>query len=171
MENVFLTPVLFMVFNRPDTTKIVFDKIARIKPKYFYISADGPRKTVGDDAEKCSKVRSIVENINWDCEVKFLFQKENIGVNKAITSGIDWLFQNEEVGIILEDDCLPDLSFFPYCSELLDKYKNIESIMLISGSNLGMKSGESSYYFSRYGQIGGWATWRSAWEKFEKMLT
>lgn len=170
MEEYFFTPVLFMVFNRPDKTKRVFEQIRAIKPKYLYIAADGPRESKENESQKCIEVRSIVSKIDWDCEVKYLFRNKNLGVYKAGTSAIDWFFQNEESGIIIEDDCLPDLSFFPYCSELLRKYKDDNSIMLISGSNLGMKSGDSSYFFSRYGQIWGWATWRSAWEKFEKKV-
>lgn len=170
MEESFLTPVLFLVFNRPDKTKLVFDRIRAIKPKYLFIAADGPRKNKENESQKCDEVRSIVENIDWDCEPKYLFRSENLGCSAAITSAIDWFFQNVESGIIFEDDCLPDLSFFPYCRELLQKYKDDNKIMMISGSNLGMKSGDSSYYYSRYGQIWGWATWRRAWVNFEKSV-
>jgi len=170
MEESFLTPILFLVFNRPDKTKLVFDKIRAIKPKYLYIAADGPRKNKENEFQKCNEVRSIVGNIDWDCEPKFLFRHENLGCSAAITSAIDWFFQNVECGIIFEDDCLPDLSFFPYCRELLQKYKDDNKVMMISGSNLGMKSGDSSYFFSNYGQIWGWATWRRAWEKYERTV-
>ena len=168
MKDSFLTPILFLVFNRPDKTKVVFERIRAIKPKFLYIAADGARKNKENDFQKCKEVRAIVESIDWDCEPKFLYRNENLGCSTAVVSAIDWFFENEEVGIILEDDCLPDLSFFPYCSELLSKYKDYKRIMMISGSNLGLKSGISSYFFSKYGQIWGWATWRRAWVNFER---
>lgn len=170
MDKSFLTPILFVVFNRPDKTRRVFEQIRAIKPKRLYVSADGPREDKLDEALKCEEVRSIVKNIDWDCDVKFLFRDKNIGCSSALVSSIDWLFQNEESGIILEDDCLPDLTFFPYCNELLSKYKDDKNVMMISGSNLGFKSGDSSYFFSKYGQIWGWATWKESWKKFERQI-
>jgi len=168
MKESFLTPVLFLVFNRPDKTQLVFEQIRAIKPKFLYIAADGPRMNKEKEFQKCNEVRAIVENIDWDCEPKFLYRDENLGCSTAIVSAIDWFFENEEFGIIFEDDCLPDLSFFPYCSELLEKYKDDKRVMMISGTNLGMKSGSSSYFFSKYGQIWGWASWRRAWVNFER---
>lgn len=170
MKTEFLTPILLLVFNRPDKTKLVFDQIKKIKPKFLYIGADGPRKNKETDIQKCNEVRNIVREIDWECEIRTLFRNENLGCSKAITTAIDWFFQNEDYGIILEDDCFPDLSFFPYCDELLRKYKDNSRIMLISGSNLGINSGIESYYFSRYGQIWGWATWKRAWGKYEKTV-
>jgi hypothetical protein len=170
MDEFFLTPILFVVFNRPDKTRQVFEQIRAIKPKYLYVSADGPRQNKEDEISKCDEVRSIVKNIDWDCDVKFLFREKNVGCSPALVSSIDWLFQNEDFGIILEDDCLPHLTFFPYCSELLLKYKDNKNIMMISGSNLGFTSGDSSYFFSKYGQIWGWATWKESWKKFERQI-
>jgi hypothetical protein len=170
MDKFFLTPILFVVFNRPDKTRQVFEQIRAIKPKYLYLSADGPRQNMDDEISKCDEVRSIVKNIDWDCDVKFLFREKNVGCSHALVSSIDWLFENEDYGIILEDDCLPDLTFFPYCSELLLKYKENKNIMMISGSNLGFTSGDSSYFFSKYGQIWGWATWKESWKKFERQI-
>lgn len=168
MEQYFYTPVLFIVFNRPDKTERIFQRIRAIKPKYLYIAADGPRED--KEKELCNEVRKIVSNVDWECEAKFLFRNENFGCSRAVISAIDWFFQNEEYGIILEDDCYPDLSFFPYCSELLTKYQGDTRVMMISGSNLGMESGDSSYFFSKYGQIWGWATWKRAWAKFERTV-
>lgn len=170
MKEHFETPILFMVFNRPDKTRRVFEQIRAINPKYLYIAADGRRENKENELQKCEEVKTIVSNIDWDCEAKFLFRSENLGCSKAVISAIDWFFKNEESGIILEDDCYPDLSFFPYCNDLLTKYNEDSRVMIISGSNLGMKFGNSSYYFSKYGQIWGWATWRRAWEKFEKTV-
>lgn len=174
MLNNFNTPILFLIFNRLDTTAKVFAEIKKIKPKYLFIAADGPRENKKGEKEKCEEVRKIVlDNIDWDCEVKTLFREKNLGCKYAVSSAIDWFFKNEEQGIILEDDCLPDLSFFGFCEELLKKYKNNKKIMMISGNNFqfGIKRGDSDYYFSKYNHIWGWATWKRAWLKYDlKML-
>lgn len=175
MENNFNTPILFLIFNRPDTTTKVFAEIKKIKPKYLFIAADGPRENQKGEKEKCEEVRKIVlNNIDWDCEVKTLFREKKLGCKYAVSSAIDWFFKNKEQGIILEDDCLPDLSFFGFCEELLEKYKNNKKIMMISGNNFqfGIKRGDGDYYFSKYNHIWGWATWRRAWLKYDlKMLS
>ena len=170
MKNSFDVPVLFLVFNRPEKTKQIFDRIRSVKPKYFYIAADGPRANKEGESDLCNEVRDIIGKIDWDCEVKYLLRNENLGCSKAIVSAIDWFFENEEQGIILEDDCLPDPSFFSYCNELLFKYKDNKEVMIISGTNLGNSFGSDSYFFSRYGQIWGWATWRDAWNKYERTI-
>ena len=110
----FTTPILFLVFNRPDTTQHVFNAIKQVKPKHLFVAADGPRLHRQGEAEKCEAVRSIIHQINWDCELKMLFREENLGCKLAVSSAITWFFEHVEQGIILEDDCLPDLSFFPY---------------------------------------------------------
>lgn len=170
MNDQYKTPVLFLVFNRPDKTRQVFERIRYLKPKYLYLAADGPRKNRPEELQKCNEVREIISEIDWDCEPKYLLRDENMGCSKAIVSAIDWFFQNEENGIILEDDCLPDYSFFAYCGELLDKYRDEKRIMIISGSNLGNTSGNASYFFSDYGQIWGWATWKRAWLNYERNI-
>lgn len=170
MKNSFLVPVLFLVFNRPEKTKQVFDRIRSVKPKYLYVAADGPRANKEGECIVCKEVRDIISKVDWDCEVKYLLREENLGCSKAIVSAIDWFFDNEEQGIILEDDCLPDTSFFTYCNELLFKYKDNNQVMIISGTNLGNSFGSNSYFFSRYGQIWGWATWRDAWHKYERNI-
>jgi hypothetical protein len=166
------TPVLFIVFNRPDTTKEVFSVIKAIKPKKFYIAADGPRVNREGESEKTELVRKICLNIDWKCDVKTLFSDRNLGCKDAVSSAITWFFENEDKGIILEDDCLPDLSFFAYCEELLEKYKNDSRIMSISGVNFQKENiaGTYSYYFSRYVHVWGWATWRRAWEHYDKEM-
>ncbi|MDD3877994.1 MAG: nucleotide-diphospho-sugar transferase [Bacteroidales bacterium] len=165
----FETPVLFIIFNRPDTSLAVFNAIKAIKPKKLYITADGPRQHNENDKIKCKETREIINEINWDCDIKTLFRNENLGCRMAVSDAIDWFFKNEEQGIILEDDCLPHLSFFHYCETLLNYYKNNDNIMLISGDNFqnGQKRGNSSYYFSRYNHIWGWASWRRAWEFYD----
>jgi hypothetical protein len=169
MEENFNIPVLFLVFNRLDTAKQVFAIIRQIKPRYFYIAADGARNDKPGEREKCAAVRQyILDNIDWPCEVKTLFRDKNLGCKMAVSGAISWFFQNEEWGIILEDDCLPDLSFFPFCQELLEKYKNDETIAVISGDDFNPdKVGDGDYYLSRIPHIWGWATWRRTWEKYD----
>lgn len=168
----FNTPILFLVFNRPDTTSKVFDAIKKLKPTNLYIAADGPRDNRPDDDENCKKTLDIVRNIDWDCEIKTLFRKENLGCKVAVSSAIDWFFNNVEEGIILEDDCLPDQSFFQFCSELLEKYRNDNRIMQICGFNaLNKIDIPESYYFSKYGPIWGWASWRRAWKYYDVNMT
>lgn len=163
------TAILFVIFNRPETTQRVFDVIKSVKPKKLYITADGPRKNNENDQINSEKCRSIIHQIDWECELKTLFREENLGCRNAVSDAITWFFNQEEQGIVLEDDCLPHPSFFYYCEELLEKYKNNPEIMLISGDNFqnNIKRGDASYYFSRYNHIWGWASWRRAWEKYD----
>src|SRR6056297_64879 len=165
-----IAPLLFVVFNRVDTTRKVFNKIKKVKPTKLFIAADGPREDRPGEKEKCKKVRDIINDIDWDCEVKTLYRDKNLGCKKAISSAIDWFFENVENGIILEDDCLPHISFFRFASELLKYYKDDDRIMHISGSNFLFKKTQNlknSYYFSKYAHIWGWATWKRAWKKYD----
>ncbi|MFB6226474.1 MAG: nucleotide-diphospho-sugar transferase [Candidatus Paceibacteria bacterium] len=158
-------PVLFLVFNRLDTTKKVFEEIRKAKPKQLFIAADGPRTK--EEKNKTDSIRNhITENIDWDCEVKKLFREENLGCDFAIPGAIDWFFKNVEQGIILEDDCLPSQSFFRFCQELLEKYKKNENIAYISGFNKGGPITDKDYFFSYGGFIWGWATWKRAWKDY-----
>ena len=169
----FQTPILFLIFNRPDTTKRVFESIRSIKPAKLYIAADGDRKDkVGEDL-LCKDTRSIIDLIDWECEIKTLFRPENLGCKIAVSSAIDWFFENEEQGIILEDDCLPNESFYIYCETLLNYYAFNERIMHISGNNFqdGMMRGNGSYYFSNYNHIWGWASWKRAWKAYNVDLS
>lgn len=159
------TPVLFIIFNRPETTQKVFNAIRKAQPKMLFIAADGPRVGREDDKKKCEEARDIIKQVDWDCEVKTLYQDNNLGCGYGPSTAITWFFDNVEEGIILEDDCLPDLSFFSYCEEILSKYRNDDKVYMISGSNYLPKSLKlkESYYFSNLPHIGGWATWRRAW--------
>lgn len=160
-------PILFILFNRLDTTEQVFEQIRKQKPKYLYIAADGPRKNKEDDVENCRKTREIVNKIDWDCELKTLFRDENLGCGKAVSGAITWFFENVEMGIILEDDCLPHEDFFPYCEELLIKYKDDERISIIAGNNCEIYGDtDASYYFSAYCHVWGWASWRRSWSNY-----
>lgn len=161
--------VLFIIFNRPETTQRVFEAIRLAKPSRLYVAADGARENKAGENELCEQTRKIIQNIDWQCDVKTLFQKENLGCGKAVSKAISWFFENEEMGIILEDDCLPHPSFFKYCEELLEKYKNNEMIGIISGSNFqkSKKIGDCSYYFSDLINVWGWASWARNWNDFK----
>jgi hypothetical protein len=163
------TAVLFLIFNRPDTTKQVFEAIRKAKPPRLYIAADGPRSDKPGEAEKVEETRRIATQVDWDCEVKTLFREKNLGCRVGVSSGIDWFFENEEEGIILEDDCLPSQSFFWFCEELLERFRTDERIFIISGDNFqfGKRRTSESYYFSRYTHIWGWASWRRTWQKYD----
>jgi hypothetical protein len=166
------TAVLFVIFNRPNTTKQVFEAIRKAKPPRLYVAADGPRADKPGEAEKVEQVRWIATQVDWDGEVKTLFRDENLGCRKGVSTAIDWFFENEEEGIILEDDCLPSQSFFWYCEELLERYREDMRIMAVSGDNFqkGHARNEFSYYFSRFNHCWGWASWRRAWSYYEKNM-
>ena len=167
-QNSFNIPVLFLIFNRKEVTKQVFEQIRKIRPKYLYVAADGPRANKVADKLNCEETRAIINQIDWDCELKTLFRNNNLGCGPAVASAIDWFFDNVEEGIILEDDCFPDLSFFSYCKELLEKYRNTDIVKFIGGNNFqnGNIRGNESYYFSRYPTSWGWAGWRRSWKLF-----
>lgn len=159
-------PIAFVIFNRPDYTKAVFAEIRKAQPKKLFIIADGPR--IPSEDAVCKETRAIVENIDWPCEVHRNYAERNLGLKERFHTGLNWFFENIEQGIILEDDCLPHLSFFRFAGEMLEKYKNNEQIMMISGNNfLPDFKAKKDYFFSRYFPIWGWATWRRAWEKYD----
>ena len=158
------TAVLFLVFNRPDTTAQVFEAIRKAKPPRLYVAADGPRPDRTDEAEKVAKVREIATAVDWPCEVKTLFREENLGCKYAVSGGITWFFDHEEQGIILEDDCLPHPVFFTYCEENLVAYKYLSDIWAICGwTPFNIKIPSRSDYLSSYPSVWGWATWRDRW--------
>jgi hypothetical protein len=163
------TPVVFLVFNRPVTTQKVFDEIKKAKPKKLFIIADAPRDNVPGEKAKCDEVKKIVESVNWDCEVKRNYADTNLGCGKRISSGLDWVFSQTEEAIMLEDDCLPHPSFFRFCQEMLDYYRNDEKVMFISGDNFQSKKRNPrySYYFSAYNHVWGWAAWKRTWDKYD----
>ena len=164
-EFVLNTPVAFIIFNRPDTTERVFKEIARAKPSKLLVIGDGPRVNRAGEAEKVTATRAIINQVDWDCEVIINYSDVNLGCKRRVSSGIDWVFEQVEEAIILEDDCLPHPTFFRFCQELLNKYRLDQRISLISGFNLQSKNQkkDESYYFSRYSGIWGWATWRNRW--------
>jgi len=163
------TPVLFLVFNRPETTKLVFEEIKKAKPSQLFVAADGPRND--EEKKKTDEVKKIVSKIDWPCKVKTLFREKNLGCKYAVSGAIDWFFENVEQGIILEDDCLPSQSFFRFCQEMLIKYKDDERIMQVGGTNVEITSDyPESYFFSDRLSPWGWATWRRAWKLYDREL-
>jgi hypothetical protein len=163
------TPVVLIVFNRPKTTELVFAEIANARPPKLLIVADGPRPDRPGEAALCEAARSVVKRIDWDCEVLINFADENMGCQRRVSSGVDWAFANVEEAIFLEDDCLPHRSFFRFCDEMLERYRDDERIMAVSGDNFqfGRKRWPYSYYFSRYIHVWGWASWRRAWKHYD----
>lgn len=172
IQEPFITPVLLIIFNRPDTTARVFDEIRKAKPTKLYVAADGPRDIAGDH-EKCKATRAVVEKVDWDCDVKHLFSEENLGCGLGVSTALNWFFENESEGVIFEDDTVPNQDFFWFCQELLKRYRNDERIMLIGGNNFqnGFMRGDGSYYFSKYPMMWGWAGWRRAWKLYDFKMT
>jgi hypothetical protein len=162
-------PVLFLIFNRPDLTFQSFETIRAARPDQLFISGDGPRPGKAEDPEKVALARTVVEKIDWDCKVRTRFLEQNLGCARAVSSGIDWAFESVEDLIILEDDCLPSPSFFPFCAELLDRFQTDQRVFVISGDNFQHHAPRTpySYFFSRYNLCWGWATWKRAWKHFD----
>ncbi len=173
-KNIKRAPVLFLVFNRLDTTRKVFNEIKKARPKKLFVAADGPRTK--EEKKKTDEVRKyILDNIDWKCELKTLFRKKNLGCRKGVSRAIDWFFDSVEEGIILEDDCLPNQSFFKFCEVLLEKYRGNNKIASINGYAPGNIKTENSYIFTKNIKLWGWASWSSVWKKIyrkeEKEIT
>ena len=167
------TPVAFLIFNRPDTTKKAFAQIAKVKPPKLLVVADGPRSDYPNDVEKCAAARAVIEDVNWPCEVLVNYADVNLGCQQRVSSGLDWVFTNVEEAIILEDDCLPHHTFFRFCENLLEEYRDDKRVMHISGDNFqfGRRRTEYSYYFSYYTHCWGWASWKRAWQHYDYHMT
>jgi hypothetical protein len=160
------TPVAFIVFNRPDTTARVFAEIARARPTRLLVISDGPRASRPGEAAKVAASRKIIEGVDWPCEVQTNYSTENMGCTRRVSSGIDWVFEQAEEAIIMEDDCLPDPTFFRFMQEMLERYRHDQRVGMVSGNNFhfGRRVVSDSYYFSKYCHIWGWATWRDRWQ-------
>ncbi len=164
-------PIIFIVFNRPEPTRLVFEAIRKAGPGQLFIVADGPRPHVPEDEPRCTLLRrELLDAIDWDCEVFTDFSAENLGCGHRVSSGITWAFQHVEEAIILEDDCVPSSSFFPYCADLLQRYRDDSRVMSIAGARLcpfGPGEPDAPYTLSAYFHSWGWATWRSSWAHYE----
>lgn len=160
------TPVLLNVFNRPEATQGAVDALRTIRPKTLYVAADGPRSHVCSDAQNCQRVRDIVASIDWPCDLHTLFREQNLGCKYAIEQAISWFLQHAESGIILEDDVRVDPSFYPFCTEMLHRYRDEQRVGIVSGCNFAANRVAvlDSYCFTRNLHMWGWATWRRAWQ-------
>ncbi|MGL6283350.1 MAG: putative capsular polysaccharide synthesis family protein, partial [Microcoleaceae cyanobacterium] len=174
----FTIPIVLIIFKRPETTKKVLQILSQIKPEKLFVIADGPRTDQPGENLLCAETRQLVDTeVNWDCQVFTNYSPQNLGCRQRVISGLNWVFSQVEQAIILEDDCLPDLTFFPFCAELLAKYAEENSVMAIAGDNFQPRDYQNnyqsnySYYFSLYPHCWGWATWRRAWQKLDEQLT
>lgn len=168
----FEVPILFIVFRRPVIAQKSFEQIRKCRPSKLYIACDGARNNVQGEDELVKQTRkAILELIDWSCEVKTLFQNSNLGCANGVYTAIKWLFENEESGIILEDDCLVQDSFFPFISEMLVKYKDDNRIGMIDGANYIGYDIQDSYCFSKYKSTNGWATWKRAWDNMDMSMS
>lgn len=166
------SPILFLIFNRPDTTRVVFDAIRKAKPPRLYVAADGPRANRAAEAEACLQARSVLDLVDWPCEVQTLFRDHNLGCQQAVSSAIDWFFEQEEEGVILEDDIVPAPGFFGYCDAALDCYRHEPKVMMVAGYNpLGANVDSSESFFSESPTIWGWATWRTRWRMYDVTMS
>jgi hypothetical protein len=168
----FDTPILFLIFNRPEPTKRVFEAIRAIRPSRLFIAADGARHHKRGEDQICRETRTIVSSIDWACEVQTLLREENLGCGLAVSGAIQWFFDHVEEGIILEDDCLPHPDFFPYCATLLERYRHEPSISTIAGTHFlpALLPHAQSHYVSKYFQMWGWASWRRTWARYDYYL-
>lgn len=159
------TAVAFIIFNRPDTTERVFLEIAKAKPPKLLVVGDGPRSDCPGEAERVIATRDIIRRVDWICEVLTNYSDLNLGCKRRVSSGLDWVFEQVEEAIILEDDCLPDPTFFRFCQEMLEHYRHDQRIGMVSCANFqfGHRRNGNSYYFSKYSFIWGWASWRDRW--------
>jgi hypothetical protein len=162
------TPVALIFYNRPHTTQLVIDRLRALEPRQMFLIQDGPRLGHPNDAEGVEQARAVAESIDWDCQITRIYAAENMGLKARVSSGLDEVFRTVDRAIILEDDCVPDASFFPYATELLERYANDERVGTISGNNFlrGKSVTDNSYYFTRDVRIWGWATWRRVWTDF-----
>lgn len=166
------TPVAYVVFNRPRHTLETFAAIRAYRPSQLFIIADGPRASHTADIERCREVRRIVSEIDWPCEVHRNLAEDNLGSGRRVSSGLDWVFSIVDRAIVLEDDCLASPDFFSFCDDLLVRYRDIESIWVVSGNSYQPEfhRGDASYFFSKYPDTWGWATWRRAWRHYQHDL-
>lgn len=163
------TPVVLIIFNRVRTTERALDAIRQVRPSRLFVIADGPRPGVQDDIEKCAATRKVIEGVDWECDLQTNFADHNLGCGMRPATGISWVFEQVDRAIFLEDDCVPDPSFFPFCTEMLDRYADDERVMMVSGNNFLPQGGELpySYTFFRFLNLWGWASWRRAWRHYE----
>ena len=165
-EFILATPVVFIIFNRPELAARVFSEIVKVRPTQLFVISDGPRTNICGEATRVAQSRAIIDRVNWPCKIFTNYSDHNMGCRARVSSGLDWVFQQVKEAIILEDDCLPDITFFRFCQELLEKYRHDQRVGMISGDNFQFDFvlNNDSYYFSNINHIWGWATWRDRWQ-------
>jgi len=163
-------PVALILFNRPVETREVFARVAEYQPTSLLVVADGPRSVEEDEA--CREARAVADAVDWECEVATNFSEHNLGPKDRLVSGLNWVFERCEEAIVLEDDHVPARSFFPYCAELLQRFRDDERVMAIGGNNYRLDKTRLpySYFFSRYPGFWGWAGWRRAWREYDETM-
>lgn len=161
-------PILLIAFNRPEHLARVIARLRELQPPKVYLAVDGPRDSSPSDEPQVRACRDMAADIDWHAEVRILFQDRNLGCGQGVSTAISWFFENEERGIILEDDVLPQRSFFGFCSELLDRYADDDRVLAVSGCNFVPPENQGRpdlpYRFSQVPHIWGWATWRRVWQ-------
>lgn len=164
-------PVVLLVYNRPWTTHRVFEAVRAARPCQLLVVGDGPHPERFNDVQRCAEVRSVINGVDWHCDVRTNFSHINLGTAARVASGFDWVFEQVEEAIVLEDDCLPHPDFFNYCAVLLNRYRENPKVMWIGGTNpFHERRGDGSYFFSRINWMWGWATWKRAWQHFDRDL-
>jgi hypothetical protein len=163
-----MLPVVVIIFNRPQHTANVLDSLRIARPERLFAIADGPRKDNPADMELCAKARELIQGVDWPCIVEKNYSAENLGLRSRVITGLDWVFQQVEEAVILEDDCVPSEDFFGFCAELLERHRHNPRVWAVSGDNFqgGQVRGNASYYYSKYFHCWGWATWRRVWSQF-----
>lgn len=165
------TSIVFLIYRRPEITRRAFEAIRNVRPANLFVIADGPRTP--EETSLVAETRSIIDGVDWPCEVHKNYVDENLGLKQRVVSGLDWVFEQVEEAIILEDDCVAAPSFFRFCEELLEYYRNEPRVMHISGHNHqppAHRDNLTSYSFTRYPHVWGWATWRRSWRLFDAKL-
>lgn len=163
------TPVALLIYKRPSTTEKVFEAIRQAKPPQLLVIANAPRPDQPGEAEKCAATRAIIDRVDWDCQVFKNYADTFLSCKDRISSGLDWVFETVDRAIVLEDDCVPDPSFFRFCDEMLERYQDDERVTSIAGTSYQIQRQRSqySYYFSHYNLLWGWATWRRVWQHYD----
>jgi hypothetical protein len=165
------TPIVLIIYHRPKLTAKVINSLREVKPSKIFVVADGPKNRF--DEKLCQETRALIKLINWKCKIYKNYAHRNLGVRKRVVSGLDWVFSKVSRAIIIEDDLEIDKSFYKFCSEMLEKYKDEEKIISIAGNNFlfGKYNLTKSYLFSRYVYSTGWATWKRAWKLYDNTMT
>mgnify|MGYP003207438322 CR=1 FL=1 len=157
------TPVLFVTFVRPDYARQTWEGIKATKPKTLYFYSNKGRAEKEGEVERNNEIRSYINEIDWDCDLHIFFREECVNVYDSLRGAIDWLFDNEERGIILEEDCVPTKAFFSFVDQMIEKFKEDKRVWCISGDNIKQNPSGYDYMFSHLHAMYGWASWRDRW--------